>query len=83
MLASQPIYQFYAELSDYTPKIWRRFQVFGNITMARLGYIVMTLYEMQAEHLFRWFTPYRKTRIKLMIPPRPIHGWFYTGRRYD
>lgn len=53
MLASHPIYQFYAELSDYTPKIWRRFQVPGNITMVRLGYIVMTLYEMQAEHLFQ------------------------------
>lgn len=57
MLASQPIYQFYAELSDYTLKIWRRFQVFGNITMARLGYIVMTLYEMQAEHLFQIVYP--------------------------
>lgn len=57
MLASQPIYQFYAELSDYTPKLWRRFQVFGNITMARLGYIVMTLYEMQAEHLFQMVYP--------------------------
>lgn len=57
MLSSQPIYQFYAELIDYTPKIWRRFQVFGNITMARLGYIVMTLYEMQAEHLFQMVYP--------------------------
>ena len=26
-MASQPIYQFYAELKDYEPKIWRRFQV--------------------------------------------------------
>ena len=52
-MASQPIYQLYSELNDYKPKIWRRFQVLGNITMARLGYIVMTLYEMQANHLFR------------------------------
>lgn len=51
-MASQPIYQFYAELADYKPKIWRRFQVAGNITMARLGYIIMTMYEMQASHLF-------------------------------
>lgn len=57
MLASQPIYQFYSELSDYEPKIWRRFQVFGNITMARLGYILMTMYEMQAEHLFQLVYP--------------------------
>ena len=51
-MASQLIYQFYSELADFEPKIWRRFQVAGNITMARLGYIVMTLYEMNAGHLF-------------------------------
>lgn len=56
-MASQPIYQFYSELSGYKPKIWRRFQVFGNITMARLGYILMTLYEMQAEHFFHMVYP--------------------------
>jgi hypothetical protein len=44
-------YQFYAELEDYKPKIWRRFQVKGDITVARLGYIVMTMYEMKASHL--------------------------------
>lgn len=57
VLASQPIYQFYSELNDYEPKMWRRFQVFGNITMARLGYILMTMYEMQAEHLFQLVYP--------------------------
>jgi len=51
-MASQPIYQFYSELADFKPKIWRRFQVAGNITLARLGYIIMTLYEMKACHLF-------------------------------
>lgn len=51
-MATQPIYQFYSELSDYEPKIWRRFQVPRNITMAKLGYILMTMYEMQASHLF-------------------------------
>ncbi len=56
-MASQPIYQFYAELCDYKPKIWRRFQVRNNITLARLGYIVMTLFEMQANHLFCFDIP--------------------------
>lgn len=56
-MASQPIYQLYAELCDYKPKIWRRFQVMNNITMARLGYIVMTLFEMQASHLFCFNVP--------------------------
>ena len=59
-MASQPIYQFYAELNNYQPKIWRRFQVPGNITMARLGYILMTLYEMQASHLFCITVPVRE-----------------------
>lgn len=45
------VYQFFAELEDYRPKIWRRFQVNKNISLARLAYIVMTMYEMRAIHL--------------------------------
>lgn len=63
-MASQPIYQFYAELSDYKPKIWRRFQVMQNITLARLGYIVMTLFEMQGSHLFCLEVPHRENYIR-------------------
>jgi hypothetical protein len=59
-MASQPIYEFYAELEDYTPKMWRRFQVANNVTMARLGYILLTLFEMQASHLFRIEVPFRE-----------------------
>lgn len=44
-------YQLYAELEDYTPKLWRRFQVPGSITMAKLAYCVMTLFEMRGHHL--------------------------------
>lgn len=51
-MASQQIYQFYSELEDYKPTIWRRFQVSGSVTVARFGYIVMVLYEMMASHLF-------------------------------
>ena len=35
-MASHPIYQLYAELDDFKPKIWRRFQVLNDITVARL-----------------------------------------------
>jgi len=66
-MASQPIYQFYAELNDYKPKIWRRFQVAGNITMARLGYIIMTMYEMQASHLFCFDYPFEKYFMASML----------------
>ncbi|MDR1753352.1 MAG: plasmid pRiA4b ORF-3 family protein, partial [Eubacterium sp.] len=50
-MASHPIYQFYAVLDDYKPKIWRRFQVTENITVARLGYILQVMFEMTASHL--------------------------------
>lgn len=56
-MASHPIYEFYAELDGFKPKIWRRFQVTNNVKMARLGYIVMTLFEMQASHLFSFEVP--------------------------
>ena len=46
------IYQFDAELFDYEPLIWRRFQVTGNISLSRFCYILMTLFEMKASHLF-------------------------------
>ena len=57
-MASQLIFQFYAELDDYEPRIWRRFQVLNNISMARLGYILMTMFEMQASHMFCFDVPF-------------------------
>jgi len=51
-MASHPIYQIYSKLADTELKIWRRFEVMDNITVARLGYILMTMYEMEASHLF-------------------------------
>lgn len=45
------VYQFYSELEDYKPRIWRRFQVARNISVAELGYIVMAMYELKASHL--------------------------------
>jgi hypothetical protein len=51
IMAGSPIYQFYAELNDYKPKIWQCFQVASNITAARLGYILQVLFEMRASHL--------------------------------
>lgn len=53
-MASKPIYQIYAELREYKPKIWRRFQVMNDITVARLAYILMTLFEMQGSHLYKF-----------------------------
>lgn len=57
-MASHPIYQFYAELDDFKPKIWRCFQVSEHITPARLCYIVEVLFEMTASHLMASEVPY-------------------------
>jgi hypothetical protein len=46
-------------LDDYEPKIWRA--VSGDEQCKRwhgLGYIIMTLFEMQASHLFSFDVPY-------------------------
>ena len=65
-MAAKQIYQLYAELKDYSPKIWRRFEVVSNITIARLGYILMTLFEMQARHLFCFDLPFSENyRIRM------------------
>jgi hypothetical protein len=56
-MASAPVYRFHAQLADYEPAIWRRFEVSKNISMAKLAYIVMTLFEMQASHLFSLDVP--------------------------
>lgn len=36
-MASKPIYQIYAELREYKPKIWRRFQVMNDITVTSIA----------------------------------------------
>ena len=53
-MASKPIYQIYAELEEYEPKIWRRFQVMNDITVAKLAYILRTLFEMKGSHLYKF-----------------------------
>ena len=63
-MASQPIYEMYAELKEYEPKMWRRFQVMNNISMARLAYIIMTMFEMEANHLFCFEVPFAENYFK-------------------
>jgi hypothetical protein len=58
-MAQHYVYRFHAELKDYKPKIWRRFEINGEKTMAELGYTLMLMFEMQAGHLF-CFTENRK-----------------------
>lgn len=45
-------YQFYAELEDYKPKMWRRFLINGNMSIAQLGYAVLIIFKANGSHLF-------------------------------
>jgi len=76
-MASHPIYQFYAELDDFKPKIWRRFQVTDDITVARLGYIVQVLFEMTASHLMAIEVPQSENFRNYMRINYPIEAHKY------
>lgn len=65
-MATQPIYTFYLKLKDVQPEVWRLVQVPKNRTVAQLGYIIMTLFEMQASHLFEF---------KQVIGPGSLEKW--------
>ena len=69
-MATFPIYQFYVELENYEPKMWRRFQVMNDITIARLGYIIMTLFEL------RNYYPYevRKDELEVFKKKHPEYA---------
>lgn len=51
-MPARPIFQFYAELAEYRPKMWRRFQILSSVTMARFAFAVMAQFEMEGGHLF-------------------------------
>lgn len=51
-MGKQVVYDFYAELNDFEPKIYRRFRIQGTKTIADLGYAIMILFEMKAQYLF-------------------------------
>lgn len=70
-MAKKAVFQFYAELDGVKPKIWRRFQVKSDITVARLGYIVQVLFEMQASHLMSIYVPIIENNIEFYESESP------------
>jgi len=86
---------FEGKLEDYTLKTWRRFEVNGSKTMAELGYILTTMFEMQASHLwinkasivnhsilFFCYNFYRKTNRQHVKKPS-IAGLFSKSQLYQ
>lgn len=55
-MAVFPIYQLHVELQDYEPRMWRKFQVMNDITIAKLAYILMTLFELRANYAYEFRT---------------------------
>jgi len=53
-------YQFYAELKDYKPKMWRRFLINENMTIAQLSYAVLIIFRANGSHLFTIDKPLQK-----------------------
>lgn len=56
-MASRPIYEIHAKLENYNGDLWRRIQVSDNVPMSKLAYILMTSFEMTAQHLFSFIIP--------------------------
>ncbi len=63
-MAVQPIYQFLGQLPDCTPARWRRFQVLGSVSMARLAYITMIAFDIPPGHLFRLMLPLEENLLR-------------------
>lgn len=51
-MASKPIMQFYAKLKGAHIPIWRRFQTPDNLRFSQIAYLLLTMFEMEAGHLF-------------------------------
>ncbi|OQB24304.1 MAG: Plasmid pRiA4b ORF-3-like protein [Firmicutes bacterium ADurb.Bin182] len=60
---AQKLYRFCARIQSSESRTWRRFQVVHTSTLAQLGYVVMTLFEMKGNHRFCFDVPYQKNLI--------------------
>lgn len=69
-MATFPIYQIYVELEDYEPKMWRRFQIMNDITIARFGYILMTLFELRNNYAYE----FRKDELEVYLKKHPEYA---------
>ena len=48
------VLQFYAELENYNPKIYRRFIISPDFTFEKLAYALMAMFNMEGSHLYRF-----------------------------
>lgn len=62
-------YQFYAELKDYKPKMWRRFLINENMTIAQLSFATLIIFRANGSHLFNIEKPLKKSVAALYEMP--------------
>ena len=60
------MYQMYAELSHYRPKVWRRFLISPNFDMEGVAFALMVMFNADNSHLYRFEIPVRKTKEKTL-----------------
>ena len=60
------MYQMYAELSYYKPKVWRRFLISPNFDMEGVAFALMVMFNADNSHLYRFEIPVRKTKEKAL-----------------
>lgn len=72
------IYQFTVELKNYKPRMWRRILVGDDITVAELGYIVLSIFRANCSHLMSIEKPMYKSPIPQEIYeiPNPYEDSF-------
>ena len=63
-----PAVQFYIELKDFTPKLWRRFIIREDAKMTTLGYAILSMFKASGGHLFNFELPGAATLIELPDP---------------
>lgn len=72
------IYQFTVELKNYKPRMWRRILVGDDITVAELGYIVLSIFRANCSHLMDIEKPQLKSPVPQVIYeiPNPYEDSF-------
>jgi len=63
--------QFVAELKDYSPCMWRRFQIGSNVKLEKFCYTLMGLFRMSGGHLFE----FNMRGCRYALPMVDADGW--------
>ena len=66
-MTNYQIYELYVELEEFKPKMWRRFQIIGDITLARLAYTIMILFEVRNKYSYE----FRKDELDVYLKRHP------------